>query len=71
MDIPFDNPILKYIYWLLNTPGVGGIVVGFIGASLVLSYGFMVKWISDGDKSPEDETYTYPTPALHKQSKER
>lgn len=64
MDLPFDSPIIEFIYWFINTGGVGGITVMMLGAGLVLSFGSVLLWISNGNKSPDNETFTYPTPTL-------
>ena len=32
MNFPMDYPIFQFFYWLVNTPGLGGIVVGFLAA---------------------------------------
>ena len=65
MNFPMDDPIFKFFYWLLNTPGLGGIVVGFLASVILLTFGKTLLWISGGGKAEERETYTYPTSALH------
>jgi hypothetical protein len=64
MNFPIDNPIFRFFYWLVNTPGLGGIVVGILAGSLLLTYGTVLRWISNGAQSKESETFTYPTSSL-------
>jgi hypothetical protein len=64
MNFPMDYPIFKFFYWLLNTPGVGGIFVGTLASVILLTFGRTLLWISGGAKAEESETYTYPTSAM-------
>lgn len=70
MNFPMDNPIFQFFYWLVNTAGLGGIVVGLVGAGSVLAYALTLRWISRGAQADETETYAYPTPALHRHQSE-
>jgi len=65
MNFP-QTPLFHFLYWLINTPPVGGIVVGLIGISSILAYALTLRWIAQGREADERETYAYPTPALHK-----
>ena len=65
MNFPMDNPLFQFFYWLVNTAGVGGIVVGLVGGGSLLAYALTLRWIHQGGRSDETETYAYPTPALH------
>lgn len=64
MNFP-DNPIFQFFYWLVNTPGLGGIGVGLIVIISVSAAGSALWWIAKGAQADELETYAYPTPALH------
>ena len=64
MNFP-DNPIIQLAYWLVNTPGLGGIGVGLIVIIWVSAAGGALWWIAQGTQADELETYAYPTPALH------
>ncbi|MFZ0545025.1 MAG: hypothetical protein WAM60_06290 [Candidatus Promineifilaceae bacterium] len=64
MNIPFDNPVIQFLYWLLNTPGLGGIAVLLVGSGSILAYGLTLRWIKTGGELAEVETFAYPTPAL-------
>ena len=68
MNFPMDNPIFQFFYWLMNTPGVGGVVVILIVASSILIYAGALFWIARGGQADEPETYTYPTSTLHQHS---
>ena len=64
MNFPLQYPIFQFFYWLVDTAGLGGIVIGLIGGGFTLIYGLTVYWISRGGNSDAD-TFAYPTPALH------
>jgi hypothetical protein len=68
MNFPLENPILQFFYWLVNTPGLGGIGVGLIVIISVSSYAGALYWVVQGAQADEPETYAYPTPALHEHS---
>ena len=65
MNFPLDYPIFRFFYWLVNTPGVGGIVAGLVGGGSVLAYALTLRWIHAGAQAGDGDTYAYPTPALH------
>ncbi len=64
MNFP-DNSIFRFLYWLVNTPGLGGLIVGLIVVISVSAFGGALNWIARGAQADELETYAYPTPALH------
>jgi hypothetical protein len=52
-------------YWLVNTPGVGAIIVLTIGLSVFIAYVYMLHWIQTAPRdpvpaetAPEDEEIT-------------
>jgi hypothetical protein len=65
MNFPLEYPIFRFFYWLVNTPGLGGIAVSMVGGGSLLAYGLILRWIRQGADAKEVETYVYPTPALH------
>jgi hypothetical protein len=65
MRFPLDSPILQFFYWLVNTPGLGGLSVGLIVVLWAIAAGSAMRWIARGALADEPETYAYPTPALH------
>ena len=69
MNFP-DTALFSLLYALINTPGVGGIVVALLGGGVVLSIGLTLRWIVQGGKVDELEVYAYPTPALHAHDEE-
>ncbi len=64
MNFP-DSPIFRVFFWLVNTPGLGGLGVGLIVITSVSAAGGALWWIIKGGQADQTETYTYPTPALH------
>lgn len=64
MNFP-DTPIFQALYWVVNTPGLGGLAVGLIVIVSVSAAGSALWWIAQGAQTDEVETYAYPTPALH------
>ncbi len=65
MSFP-DTQLIEFLYWLINTPGVGGIAVILLAFSIVTSVILVLRWISQGALvDGEPEFYAYPTPALH------
>lgn len=66
MTFPMEYPIFQFFYWLVNTPGLGGVAVVLLGAGSLLAYGLLLLWIRRGAKADEADIYTYPTPALHR-----
>ncbi len=64
MNFP-DNSLFQFFYWLVNTPGLGGLGVGLIVIVSVSGAGSALYWITQGAQADEVETYAYPTPALH------
>lgn len=70
MNFPMEYPFFRFLYWLVNTAGVGGIIAALAGGGAVLAYGLVLQWIRQGAEVEERETYTYPTPALHDHGRE-
>ena len=64
MNFPMEYPIFKFFYWLVNTPGIGGVLALLAGSGSILSYSLVLRWITRPDPD-EREIYSYPTPALH------
>jgi hypothetical protein len=65
MNFPLQDPIFQFLYWLVNTPGLGGLVVGLIVFISLGAYSSALRWIAQGAQANDSETYAYPTPALH------
>lgn len=66
MNFPMQYPLFQFFYWLVNTAGLGGIVVAMVGGGSVLAYFLTLRWIARGGQTDDPETYAYPTPALHR-----
>ncbi len=61
---PPDLPILRFIFWLVNTPGLGGAGVTAILVTCLASFFAALRWILGGGRADEATTYAFPTPAL-------
>lgn len=64
MNFPMEYPIFRFLYWLINTPGLGGLLALALGVGSTLSALVTLRWIRRGAEVNEPETYTYPTPTL-------
>ncbi len=40
-------------HWIIDTAGVGGIIVGLIAIPVLIAYVRMVHWIASAPKPPE------------------
>jgi hypothetical protein len=65
MNFPMTQPIFQFFYWLVNTPGLGGVVLLILSLGTLLGAFSTLRWISEAGKGEESETYSYPTPTLH------
>jgi hypothetical protein len=65
MNFPMDLPLFQFFYWLVNTPGLGGVAVVLVGGGSIAAYALALRWIRAGAQVQEGETYAYPTLALH------
>lgn len=63
MNFP-DNAFMQAVYWFLNTPGVGAVIVLLVGGGATILFAALLRWIQLGSKVSEVETYTYPTSTL-------
>lgn len=64
MNFPMEYPLFQFLYWLINTPGNGGITVLLVGGGSLTAYFLALRWISRGAEADEAEVYTFPTPSL-------
>ena len=64
MNFPLDNPLYRFLYWLINTPSVGGIFAFLVLGGLVSIFVVALVWVLNGSRAAESETYTYPTSSL-------
>ncbi len=64
MNWPMDMPFFQAVYFLIDTPGIGGIIVGIIATISLTSYYLTLRSIIGAGNVPETEEYAYPTPTL-------
>jgi hypothetical protein len=63
MNFP-DEPTFRFLYWLINTAGLGSLVVTLAGGGLVTAVALTLNWIRRGAYADEVEVYAHPTPSL-------
>jgi hypothetical protein len=66
MNFP-ESELILFLYAILNTPGLGGIVVALLGGGVLLIVGLTLVWLNQAGKMDEEDVYAYPTSALHHQ----
>lgn len=64
MNFPMETPLYQFFYWLVNTPGVGSVIVALAGGGSLLYYFLTLRRIRAA-KNEVGVTYAFPTPALH------
>lgn len=64
MNFPMEYPLFRFLYWLINTAGIGGLIAILLGLASTLSALLTLRWIKEGARAQERETYAYPTPTL-------
>lgn len=65
MNFPLDNPLFQFLLWLVDTAGIGGIVVLLVAGGSISAYALTLRWIYLGGKAPESDVYAFPTSSLH------
>lgn len=70
MRFPLEYPIFEFLYWLINTAGLGGIIALVLGAGSMAAYYLTLRWIRQGAEANEIQTYAYPTHTLLEHEKE-
>ncbi|NOZ50175.1 MAG: hypothetical protein GXP37_09035 [Chloroflexi bacterium] len=65
MNFPLDNPFYHFVYQLINTAGIGGLIVIVETILILIAVALSLRGITNGAKVDEPEVYAYPTPALH------
>jgi hypothetical protein len=66
VNFPLENPIIAFLYWLGNTPGLGGVALAVIVAGCGVLFAAALRWIQRGAAKEESAEYPYPTSALHR-----
>ncbi len=64
MNVAPDLPVLRFIFWLVNTPGVGGAGVAALILAALGSFVAALRWIARGSQADNTPVYAYPTPTL-------
>lgn len=59
MNFPLELPIFRFLYWLVNTPGIGAAVIGLLVGTALFSFVRTMHWIAEG-KREEEEALPYP-----------
>lgn len=45
MNFPLEQPLFQFFYWLVNTPGMGAIIIGLVIGSAILLFVTTLRWI--------------------------
>lgn len=51
MNFPFESPLFQLVYWLINTPGVGAVMIGLIVGAALVSFSLSLRKISAAAES--------------------
>jgi len=65
MSFPTQYPIFQFFYWLVNTTGLGGIFVTIIAGGMLAAYVRTLRWIGGGKKTGDQDSFAYPSAAMH------
>ena len=64
MNFPMEYPAFRLAYWLLNTAGIGGLLVVLFIGGLGSTYLLVMRWVLMGARADEGDLYAYPTSTL-------
>jgi hypothetical protein len=59
MNIPIDSPYFQFLYWVINTPGIGSVIIWLVILSALAIYGMFLRQIHMARGKGED-SYPYP-----------
>lgn len=60
MNFPMEYPIFRFFYWLVNTAGVGGLLVTLEAMTVFVVYGLVLRWVASASKKDDREIYLFP-----------
>mgnify|MGYP001257695910 CR=1 FL=1 len=63
MNFP-DEPVFHFLYWVINTPPIGGIIVMLLTGILLISVATTLFWVARGAQVAEEDVYIFPTETL-------
>lgn len=64
MNFPMEYPVFRFLYWLINTAGIGGLSIMLLVGGLLTTGLLVLRWVVRGAHADEPEQYTFPTPSL-------
>jgi hypothetical protein len=53
MNFP-DEPLFRFFYWLVNTPGVGSAAVALLVGAAVTTFFITLRWIASARNEGEE-----------------
>ncbi len=59
MNFPLEQPLFRFFYWLVNTPGVGAAVIGLLVGAAMTVFVLTLRWIASAG-SAEQESHPFP-----------
>lgn len=45
MNFPLEQPIFQFFYWLVNTPGMGAVIIALVVGTAILLFIATLRWI--------------------------
>jgi hypothetical protein len=69
MSFPTQYPIFQFLYWLVNTTGIGGIFVITLAGGMLVAYVRTVIWINRGKQASDRDSFAYPAAAQQNQDR--
>lgn len=59
MNFPIEQPLFRFFYWLVNTPGIGALIVGLLVGIAFVLYSLALRWIAAA-RVEEQEAHPFP-----------
>ena len=64
MNFPLEYPFFRFLFWFINTAGIGGLFILLLSGGLATAFLLTVRWVVMGSRKDEPAQFVYPTPTL-------
>jgi hypothetical protein len=64
MNFPLEYPFFRFVFWFINTAGIGGLFIILLSGGLITAFLMILRWVVMGSRSAESDQFVYPTPTL-------